>query len=102
MRAVKFQILCSLVLILLSSIHFSLSFLFLYPRPKTLHMACNYYLHILPTSLGFLEIRFSQLADERNHKVCTDANKKELLQSKLNRLRMLKDDIAKDAWMFDS
>jgi len=67
-------------------------------------LACNYYLHTLTNylSLAFLDIRFSQLADERNHKVCTEANKKELLQSKLNRLRMLKDDIAKDAWMFDS
>lgn len=84
MRAVEFQLLllCLLALMLLLSIHFSFSHLF-WP-------------------LAFLDIRFSQLADERNHKVCTEANKKELLQSKLNRLRMLKDDIAKDAWMFDS
>ena len=49
-----------------------------------------------------LEMRFSQLADERTHKICTEANKKELLVTKLNRLRMLSEDIAKDAWMFET
>ena len=49
-----------------------------------------------------LEMRFSQLADERTHKVCTEANKKELLVTKLNRLRMLREDIVKDAWMFET
>ena len=49
-----------------------------------------------------LEMRFSQLADERTHKICTEANKKELLVTKLNRLRMLSEDIVKDAWMFET
>ena len=48
-----------------------------------------------------LDIRYSQLEDEQDHKELTETNKKELLQQKLDRLRSLKDEIAKDEWMFE-
>mmetsp|Transcript_26499 Transcript_26499/g.45223 ORF Transcript_26499/g.45223 Transcript_26499/m.45223 type:complete len:81 (-) Transcript_26499:225-467(-) len=47
------------------------------------------------------EMRYSQLGEEQDHKYCTDANRKELLSQKLERLRALKDEIAKDEWMFE-
>lgn len=53
-------------------------------------------------NLTSLEMRYSQLVEEQDHKYCTDANRKDLLQQKLERLRALKDEIAKDEWMFDS
>ena len=48
------------------------------------------------------EIRYGQLGEEQDHKFCTDANRKDLLSQKLERLRALKDDIVKDEWMFES
>mmetsp|Transcript_37918 Transcript_37918/g.68281 ORF Transcript_37918/g.68281 Transcript_37918/m.68281 type:complete len:81 (-) Transcript_37918:395-637(-) len=48
------------------------------------------------------EMRYGQLGEEQDHKFCTEANRKELLSQKLERLRALKDEIAKDEWMFDS
>ena len=48
-----------------------------------------------------LELRYSQLVEEQDHKFCTDANRKDLLTEKLERLRALKDEIAKDEWMFE-
>lgn len=47
-------------------------------------------------------MRYAQLVEEQDHKFCTEANRKELLSQKLERLRALKDEIAKDEWMFDS
>jgi len=46
-------------------------------------------------------MRYTQLVDERDHKYCTESNRKDLLQQKLERLRALKDEIAKDEWMFE-
>ncbi len=47
-------------------------------------------------------MRYGQLGEEQDHKFCTEVNRKELLSQKLERLRALKDEIAKDEWMFDS
>ncbi|KAL7524531.1 hypothetical protein ACHAWF_000991 [Thalassiosira exigua] len=47
------------------------------------------------------DMRYAQLLEEQDHKYCTEANKKELLSQKLERLRALKDEIAKDEWMFE-
>jgi hypothetical protein len=47
------------------------------------------------------EIRYSQLVEEQDHKFCTGSSRKDLLAQKLDRLRALKDDIAKDEWMFE-
>ena len=41
------------------------------------------------------------ISREQDHKFCTDANRKELLAEKLDRLRALKDEIAKNEWMFE-
>lgn len=46
-------------------------------------------------------MRYAQLVEEQDHKYCTDANRKELLAEKLGRLRALKDEIAKNEWMFE-
>lgn len=48
------------------------------------------------------ELRFSQILDERDHKRCADGNKHALLAEKLDRLRALKEEIAKDDWMFSA
>lgn len=48
------------------------------------------------------EIRFNQLLDEQDHNRCKDGNKAALLTEKLERLRALKDELAKDNWMFES
>ena len=45
-------------------------------------------------------MRSTQLNEEKTHQSITETNKKELLQQKLDRLRSLKDEIAKDEWMF--
>ena len=45
-------------------------------------------------------MRSTQLNEEKTHQGITETNKKELLQQKLDRLRSLKDEIAKDEWMF--
>ena len=47
------------------------------------------------------EIRYSQLVEEQDHKFCTASSRKDLLAQKLDRLRALKDEIAKDEWMFE-
>ena len=47
------------------------------------------------------DMRYAQLVEEQDHKYCTDANRKELLAEKLGRLRALKDEIAKNEWMFE-
>ena len=49
-----------------------------------------------------VEIRFNQLLDEQDHNRCKDGNKAALLAEKLERLRALKDELAKDNWMFES
>jgi len=49
-----------------------------------------------------LEMRYSQLVEEQEHKFSTTTNQKELLTQKLHRLRLLKDEIVRDDWMFDS
>jgi hypothetical protein len=54
--------------------------------------------HALPPK----EIRYSQLVEEQDHKVCTASSRKDLLAQKLDRLRALKDEIAKDEWMFEA
>eukprot|EP00984_Skeletonema_dohrnii_P024329 scaffold13439_cov105-Skeletonema_dohrnii-CCMP3373.AAC.6 len=48
------------------------------------------------------EIRFNQLLDEQDHNRCKEGNKNALLAEKLERLRALKDELAKDNWMFES
>eukprot|EP00585_Thalassiosira_rotula_P010772 CAMPEP_0196134656 /NCGR_PEP_ID=MMETSP0910-20130528/3507_1 /TAXON_ID=49265 /ORGANISM="Thalassiosira rotula, Strain GSO102" /LENGTH=80 /DNA_ID=CAMNT_0041394631 /DNA_START=140 /DNA_END=379 /DNA_ORIENTATION=+ len=48
------------------------------------------------------EMRYGQLGEEQDHKFCTELNRKELLSQKLERLRALTDEIAKDEWMFES
>lgn len=48
------------------------------------------------------EMRFNQLLDEQDHSRCKEGNKKALLAEKLERLRALRDELAKDDWMFDS
>ena len=47
-----------------------------------------------------IEMRFAQLLDEQDHKRCTEGNKNALLAEKLDRLRALKDVVAKEDWMF--
>ena len=47
-------------------------------------------------------MRFNQLLDDQDHKRCKEGNKKALLAEKLERLRSLKDELAKDDWKFDS
>jgi hypothetical protein len=47
-------------------------------------------------------MRFNQLLDEQDHSRCKEGNKKALLAEKLERLRALRDELAKDDWMFDS
>jgi len=47
-------------------------------------------------------MRYSQLVEEQEHKFSTTTNQKELLTQKLHRLRLLKDEIARDDWMFES
>ena len=49
----------------------------------------------------YAEMRFNQLLDDQDHKRCKEGNKKALLAEKLERLRALKDEIAKDSWKFD-
>eukprot|EP00577_Skeletonema_sp_RCC1716_P028558 CAMPEP_0113398728 /NCGR_PEP_ID=MMETSP0013_2-20120614/15133_1 /TAXON_ID=2843 ORGANISM="Skeletonema costatum, Strain 1716" /NCGR_SAMPLE_ID=MMETSP0013_2 /ASSEMBLY_ACC=CAM_ASM_000158 /LENGTH=61 /DNA_ID=CAMNT_0000283527 /DNA_START=14 /DNA_END=196 /DNA_ORIENTATION=- /assembly_acc=CAM_ASM_000158 len=44
------------------------------------------------------EIRFNQLLDEQDHNRCKEGNKNALLAEKLERLRALKDELAKDNW----
>lgn len=48
------------------------------------------------------EMRYLNLVEEQEHKFCTASNRKELLTQKLDRLRALKDEIAKDEWMFET
>ncbi|KAK1738754.1 hypothetical protein QTG54_010784 [Skeletonema marinoi] len=48
------------------------------------------------------EIRFNQLLDEQDHNRCKEGNKNALLAEKLERLRALRDELAKDNWMFES
>lgn len=47
-------------------------------------------------------MRFNQLLDEQDHNRCKEGNKKALLAEKLERLRALKAELARDDWMFDS
>ena len=47
-------------------------------------------------------MRLNLLLDEQDHKRCKEGNKNALLAEKLDRLRALKDELAKDNWMFDS
>jgi hypothetical protein len=56
----------------------------------------------LNLSLAVTEMRYAQLIEEQKHKFCTASNRKELLMQKLDRLRALKDEIAKDEWMFET
>ncbi|KAL7495269.1 hypothetical protein ACHAWT_005164 [Skeletonema menzelii] len=48
------------------------------------------------------EMRMNQLLDEQDHNRCKEGNKNALLAEKLERLRALKDELAKDNWMFES
>jgi hypothetical protein len=50
---------------------------------------------------NLLEMRYSQLVEEQEHKFSTATNQKELLTKTLHRLRLLKDEIARDDWMFE-
>lgn len=50
---------------------------------------------------NLLEMRYSQLVEEQEHKFSTATNQKELLTQTLHRLRLLKDEIARDDWMFE-
>eukprot|EP00569_Conticribra_weissflogii_P020135 CAMPEP_0171432788 /NCGR_PEP_ID=MMETSP0881-20121228/8107_1 /TAXON_ID=67004 /ORGANISM="Thalassiosira weissflogii, Strain CCMP1336" /LENGTH=76 /DNA_ID=CAMNT_0011953281 /DNA_START=137 /DNA_END=367 /DNA_ORIENTATION=+ len=47
-------------------------------------------------------IRFSRIFDEQDHKRCTEGNKAALMVEKLERLRALKEEIARDDWMYTS
>eukprot|EP00591_Stephanopyxis_turris_P015298 CAMPEP_0195534840 /NCGR_PEP_ID=MMETSP0794_2-20130614/43149_1 /TAXON_ID=515487 /ORGANISM="Stephanopyxis turris, Strain CCMP 815" /LENGTH=90 /DNA_ID=CAMNT_0040667807 /DNA_START=17 /DNA_END=289 /DNA_ORIENTATION=- len=44
--------------------------------------------------------RLSQLMDEEDHKICTQANKDSLLNDSLDRLRALTKDIEEDDWKY--
>jgi len=57
---------------------------------------------IKSTAELYAEIRFNQLLDEQDHNRCKEGNKNALLAEKLERLRALKDELAKDNWMFES
>jgi hypothetical protein len=56
----------------------------------------------LRLSYAVSEIRYSQIVEEQEHKLCTASNRIELQTQKLDRLRALKDEIAKDEWMFET
>ena len=45
--------------------------------------------------------RYQSIAKEQQHKIEVETKKKDLLQFKLDRLRSLKDDLDRDAWMFE-
>ncbi|KAL7475144.1 hypothetical protein ACHAW6_001070 [Cyclotella cf. meneghiniana] len=47
------------------------------------------------------ETRLALFLDEDDHQKCVEGNKAALLAEKLERLRSLKYDIAKEDWMFD-
>ena len=55
-----------------------------------------------PPYFSVSEMRYSQLVEEQEHKLCTASNRMELQTQKLDRLRALKDEIAKDEWMFET
>ena len=58
--------------------------------------------YVIVTSYNnLLEMRYSQLVEEQEHKFSTATNQKELLTQTLHRLRLLKDEIARDDWMFE-
>lgn len=48
----------------------------------------------------YTEQRLAQFLDEDDHKKCVEGNKQALQADKLERLRALKDEIAKEEWMF--
>lgn len=60
-----------------------------------LHHACTY------SFQQTIETRLALFLDEDDHQKCVEGNKAALLAEKLERLRSLKYDIAKEDWMFD-
>jgi hypothetical protein len=53
-----------------------------------------------PLLIVIIEARLAQFLDEDDHKKCVKGNKQALQSEKLERLRALKDDIARSNWMF--
>ena len=62
---------------------------------------CKFTCRILILHPNALKMKYSQLVEEQEHKFSTATNQKELLTQTLHRLRLLKDEIARDDWMFE-